>query len=1142
MTWTKIFRQEIGKLKNPRLTTQRLRAHVGDAAPRSLFQELGHVPLFRGAIAKNRAPRRFGDLWAFPRLRSHGLFADLEWTAEVMSLFAGEVSSFLSYERAFDRKYIVGDWNACLELLDELEERHGLSLWLISRRLTLLRLVDRPSEEDYVGSLIQSSPDGTVMSWLVYMMGYRADPNVTPTTYIRQVNAALSPNIEGSMRAFLFYHALNAPPGTPEDCHRVLAVSETAPLIDRYVALLDVLQSVVRSIPRMDEGRERILLAVSRLVAVIDDDRLRLLEETLNPALTSRLIQRVQPLAADAYTEGNYDEAVDRLSNEIQVSPCRTGNYSLLARTMLRTDKAPNIPASIEGTVRLMASAFVFADDDESPTTALSREALSGAHRSLASSIRALISAEDPIDTVADTVCEALNSEILTPLQLRHLPVDNREGLLNECLAAYPNSTSLKLQYAVLRFGKDELESSLQARLPTDRNILYSARSLTRLSRHGEAVELLRELENHPVAAVANDAFRELFYAFRSAGLSREALRLVARAHRRNEKLHSVFKLAPLLDEIEAAHEGPPFDEISLSICYHIHNRFAGKARMGAQADAAEEYVLSRGADLPSRISYNPSDRDAELFPTYLDQVCSPPTLDKFMAIDSVDEVELERLEICRMLAEIDSSNRQRYLDEIREITRRRVVRDRFEQVERTKIYVDTDGIKRQAEKNLRDAYLRFTVALADGTHTSERLEVMRHVQRILSEVNADGVKIHFPDLPANEADVLFDRLVHDVMRLLISSQEYGLEAYLSTRVRHGTMGNQLRSAFELQALLTQRDGGRYQPDHFWSERLNIQLEESGQWLADRLARFSEELDATIEDLVKRRVQVKSDALPEGLFRFQTFNYDTLRLQSEITPETSFDTFMDKVVDQFWTVLEHTLGVVRQYIEQDFLNSVYALTDSLERDLARELAGAVNILPIHDAIAAARTLMSVNVASVASWFTLARDMERPDYEFGIAVEVAEESIRVCHPSLGIEVVRMDDVSFECRGRTLESLVYMLFTALDNAVEHSGFNDRGPEIALHTSLIDGWLELKLTNSCASIEDIEESNGRLVALRARLQSESDVRGLATTEGGSGYAKIIRILRHDLLARHSLEFGYSSPIEYAVTIGMEAKAIVK
>jgi hypothetical protein len=284
-----------------------------------------------------------------------------------------------------------------------------------------------------------------------------------------------------------------------------------------------------------------------------------------------------------------------------------------------------------------------------------------------------------------------------------------------------------------------------------------------------------------------------------------------------------------------------------------------------------------------------------------------------------------------------------------------------------------------------------------------------------------------------------------------------------------------------------------------------------------------------------------SESCPEGLFQFHAYNYDTVRLQSQILAETSFDAFIDKVTDRFWTVLEDTLISVRRYIEEDFLNAVHALTDHLELDLTRELAG-VNVSPLRDAIAAARTQMAVNVANVAKWFTLARDMERPDYEFGIAVEVATRSIRVCHPSLQIEVKRTDDFAFDCRGRTLESLVYVLFTALDNAVAHCGFYDRRPDITLETNVEDGWLGLTLVNTCAPIADVEDANMQLAALRLRLESGIDIQGLAITEGGSGYAKIIRILRHDLLARYSLNFGYRSTTEYAVTIGMEARVIVK
>lgn len=1142
--WPKLFRQRVAHDKNPRQALSVIRGSLGDGDPRSIFRELLGNAMFRKAIAVSPEPRTFATLWSARRLRSQGLIADLQWAVEALSAHHGIIADFLKIERAFEKSYLLGEWGRCLAVLQDLEDEHGLSLWLISRRITVAKRAAGLSDEDYASTLIASTNDGTLVGWLVYMMSFRSDPNVTPATYVRTIeNSLQNTSLPAHIVSFLKYHALNFPPRTAEEAGNIIAVSETSPIIDRYLAVLDACQFIASEFPTASLERQISAVSAERLGEFVDDDRLTLLCEVNSADHVASLIGRVRPVEADLYTLGDYAGAVAALSEVLHAAPEQTSLYSLLARATLRTEARPELPDRITEIVRTMAAIQIFSQDDDPAVLELSREALSGAHRLLSASIRCLYSGlgEDPSMSTLDASIEALNGSTLSPLQLRNLPIEDRLEVLVRAQEAYPESIALELQTAVLNFGTSELDASLRRRLPDDRSDLYAARALLRMSQLPEAVKLLEKLENDPVVSVANDARRELFQAFIASKQHREALRLVARAYQRNERLHSIFQIDALLDTIEQTAEGAPFDEIALSICYHVVNRFDGDKRIGAQADAAEEFVFSRRAELPSQLDFSRLEAERDLLPLFLNEVCTSSVLDKFMAIESVNQVEVERLGICRTLSEIDAVNRQQYLDEIREITRRRVVRERFEQVERTKIYVDTDGVKRQAEKILRDSYQRFAFAQAEEANTSERVEMVRRVQELLADVRTDGLKIHFQDLPANEGEQIFDRLVTELMRLLVSSQEYGLEAYLSTRVRHGTMGNQLRSAFELQSLLTQSDGGQYQPDSHWGDALDLPIYGEATWLADRLAKFSEDLDGLIEDLVRRRVQVRSDTTPDGLFVFQAFNYDIVSLQAEITPDTSFDTFMDKVIEQFWTVLEHTLGHVRRYIEEDFQASVHALTDELEKDLVRSITCA-NISPLRDAIAAARTQMSVNVANVANWFTLARDMERPDYEFGIAVEVAIESIRVCHPSLDVTLQRSDEVSFDCRGKTLESLVYMLFTALDNALEHSGFNDRAPDLSLETSLKDNWLELKLVNSCAPIASVADENGRLDELRERLASGDEAQGLATTEGGSGYAKIIRILRHDLLTRHSLIFGYRSLTEYAVTIGMDAKAMVK
>lgn len=1110
-----------------------------------MFAALQSNGMFTTAVAMSRTPSRFGQIGHHSRLRSRGLVNDLRWSAEVIALFAGEVASFLGLKRRFDGAYIRGDVDQCIDALDAIENAHGLSLWLIARRALMLRRSGASAQGEYTTSLLASGHTEGITSYLTYLIGYRSDPNVSPAAFERTLDRLRSASeMPETLRAFLLHHLDGSPPASATECAGILEVGETAPLVDRYEALIAVLQHLAASKP--DDGLLQAAASVTarQLAETVPDARLELLRDVLaGEAGHTEAAARVRTEEADAYTRGDYQAAHALLLEKLGSDPDQVQLLPLLARTRRRTGASlHSLPPFIENLVAEMAKAYAFDEGSDSAVSTLVREATAGTHSQLSACIRALLAsrkADLAIPTPEDRY-DALNARELTPLQLRNLPVRDVRSLMATARAARPESLAVQLQAAVAEFGRQELPKVLAEALPSDRGALYAARALRQLNRHKEAIAQLVGIADGGQEPANYDAMRELFGAYVALDDIDEALRVVARAQLANPALHPIFQLEPLLDRIEHRADGPPYGQISLSICYHIYNRHHSDSRLSAQADAAEEYALAGDASLPSQVPV-PTGVDEPLFPLYLDQVCSAPVLDKFMAIDSVNDVELERLEICRKLVEIDPVKRQQYLEEIREITRRRVVRERFEQVERTKIYVDTDGVKRQAEKAIREAYQRFLAALADPTHGDEAIEMMRQIKGIIAGAQADGVKIHFPDLPTNERDQLFDDIVRELMRMLISSQEYGLEAYLSTRVRHGTMGNQLRSAFETNALLTQKDDGRYVADYTWSNQLDLTDMHAWSWLAQRLADFSEQIDSTIEELVRERVQVRSEAFPDGLFVFTTYNYDTLQMQSEITADTPFDVFVDKVMNRFWSVLDDSLEVVRAHMNNKFLGRVLELTDELQVDVNRELAGA-NISALSDAIASARTQMAVNVANVANWFTLAREMERPDYEFGIAVEVATQSIVACHPTLGFNLERTDDVSFECRGSSLESLVYVLFTALDNAVEHSGLGDEPPLVTLSTSLADGWLWLTLTNSCSRIEDVEAANLLLAARRLRLENAGDLQSLATTEGGSGYAKIIRILRHDLLAQHSIEFGYVGSTEYQVRIGVEAKAIIR
>ena len=79
-------------------------------------------------------------------------------------------------------------------------------------------------------------------------------------------------------------------------------------------------------------------------------------------------------------------------------------------------------------------------------------------------------------------------------------------------------------------------------------------------------------------------------------------------------------------------------------------------------------------------------------------------------------------------------------------------------------------------------------------------------------------------------------------------SKEYGLDGYLSTRIRHGTFLNHIRSVFEAHNLMSQKSSdGLYRDNEYWKDRFPQPLHGKSVQLQNEIKRFSK----TIDDLTE---------------------------------------------------------------------------------------------------------------------------------------------------------------------------------------------------------------------------------------------------------------------------------------------------
>lgn len=81
---------------------------------------------------------------------------------------------------------------------------------------------------------------------------------------------------------------------------------------------------------------------------------------------------------------------------------------------------------------------------------------------------------------------------------------------------------------------------------------------------------------------------------------------------------------------------------------------------------------------------------------TFLDRVCIQHLIKRDIILNPEgNRVEEIRIEILQNLIVLDSENKKKYYAEITAITKQRSIKDRIKQINQSRVFVDTENIKK---------------------------------------------------------------------------------------------------------------------------------------------------------------------------------------------------------------------------------------------------------------------------------------------------------------------------------------------------------------------------------------------------------------------------------------------------------------
>ena len=578
-----------------------------------------------------------------------------------------------------------------------------------------------------------------------------------------------------------------------------------------------------------------------------------------------------------------------------------------------------------------------------------------------------------------------------------------------------------------------------------------------------------------------------------------------------NLMLDNIFTslFIPLEKMVKYIDEGP--GEVRKNICtpilYYVYARYFNKDKLDDLGIICEDFFLDEDVQLPSKM--NIYSYDQKLVTYFLRYVCNLKTMDVACIGNNQLERDKERVEILNVLSQIDADNIKEYENEIREITQKLMINSELKTIEENRIHVNVDGMRSTLDQKYKNDFLRYRY------HQEGRIQFVTFFR--------DGEAGSNINMIQNTPERILNELIFHIRDAFVSSDEYGLNGYLSLNIRHGTLEDELRSPLYKSFLTAKKDikTGEYTINDYWEQYAD---ESDLDTMRRAITEFYLDTEKIVNKLKKEYIQIcTEEKKTKGFFDYRLHEMDILAISLEVQEINDFQEFVDVVISHLWEITERNLEaikkVIRSEIQENYNNAFDQLRENIQKvnnkNKLRELQKKIN---------EAATDMPNVLDRICYWFQRSTESKHSDFDMNFAFKLGLKTITNMHPerrfvARELEPTESDKIS----GKYLKSFDGIFYNLFDNIYKKARQNDGEIEIRYklsHSEKKGTYIYIENDYDCS--KDINEEISRVEEAQTLIQSNNYLER-AKGEGGTGIPKICKIIRYDMGFVPSMDFGY-------------------
>lgn len=1070
-----------------------------------IIEEIRTIPLYLKLIAQTTFPESLSDMRkGIPTIFMLEPQDELIWTASVLSIFKDKLCGFMAIKDKFERAFLNSRFEDALEVLVEIEQAYGFSIWLLKNKIGVLQqLYGLKEQKDYLEKIVSTeffSIHGALVS---YHTSLRSEENVT----FAEMEGELD-EYPGEISDYFTYHLTPANIDRIQNTAIIQCVEETQPLIDRLLAHIAMLQLHFAHGQCDKRTRDEIVRLSSWIPDHAIQNLVKINSKQSVPIDSSELnVFENYALGRYGFKNGKAPELLEVLA----YNKAHGSEVQQLAITNL-----------FDESVDLMAKAVTYASEQGKIRHRLGKIAMISPSLSLSINISNFL--ENTGDTPAldkktlKSKLALINSSLANPKNWNQIQHDSMAPGFSVALT--PEQEKLNV-IQLFRYMEADFEAGAVGisglSLPPYRINIYIGHLAYKLKKFAEA-EKYYALALDSLISFPRDRVRSyLFDSVFAQGKIEYAVKLAVEHCLRNPNVVDLYPLAELSNaalDIKLLRS-----DIASAILIHLTARHVHTKWERKLSDIHENVLYNAGVEKPSELFSIHADYEPQMLIYFLRNVCVSRILDDSSAYNSVEEIEEERIAICQWLTVLDPNNKPIYASEIKDITRNENIASIWHQFQSSKVYVDEDGLRNFLAPSFKETFRRYLILRDSPSLNTQAEKLAKALERILKDVNSGFKNIR---LPASEAESLFNTMIYQFLNAFATHPAYGLDTHLSTAVRHGVFEGHVRTAL-ISILCTKDEEGYVLPVSF---RQKIACYgDAMESVQTAFSRFTRKIELLIEKYLSDYFRIESDLNPSGLFSFvlsEDMRSDAMERMNTIS---DYDDFMSECFSLAWLLTDNSTHVLKENVANSLGRQIYQAFDLILEGLRPTLKdGAFSI--VEKEVVDARLRIQKTLEDVAGWFNRPQTSHPDEVDIEMVVAVALKQIANCYTD--DKLIPSVDYSDNKRvqGKLLSGMVETLFILLQNIIIHGGVARDLKGVVLAFDFKGDMLSITLENPIGHSVDIVKLEQNIAESLERYRTGAGLTK-ASTEGGSGLSKIWRIMEFEIKKPHHLELVVSGRV---------------